>query len=233
MEKKVVHRGGFSATLLSGDSITIPTGWWHAAYNNEVTVSLNNLEVTSWDLPEILYWGLAFQLDWLNLPYERDPERKRRLAWAKGSFNIGPGLTELLAYASREVFPGQGFIRSLSFDRWAVQQEDMGTQQVLAAPKYEDITLVQRQGAWLAVLVKALSAHSRIATATLDSQGEKRHLQGWSKRFVLTVSDWVRKRMKPVDGSSGGDTGKSGKRKSVGVEASKTGKKGRKSRKGK
>jgi hypothetical protein len=227
MGNKVMERRGFSVTLLSGESVTIPTGWWHAAYNNEVTVSVNNFEVTSWDLPEVLYWGLTFQLDWLNLCRENDEERKRRLAWAKGSFNIGPGLTDLLAYASREVFPGQGFKRGQSCDRWTVQEEDTGTN-VLAAPLYEDINLVQRQGAWLAVLVKALSAHSRIGPSTKDYLGEKRHLQGWSKRFVLAVSDWIRKRMKPVHAISGGDTGRSGKRKSGGVEAGKKGKKGRK-----
>jgi hypothetical protein len=227
MGKKVVQREGFSVTLLPGDSVTIPSGWWHAAYNNEVTASVNNLEVTSWDLPEILYWGFVFQLDWLNLPNEGGDERKSRLAWAKGSFNIGHGLTELLAYASREVFPGQGFKLGLSHDRWAAKPED----KVVAAPQYEDISLVQRQGAWLAVFVKALAAHSRIApgTAKLDSLGEKRHLQGWSKLFVHSLSSWVQQLMKTVPGSIGGDTGSLGKRKrGGGKKAAKKGRKGRK-----
>lgn len=193
-------------TLSPGQSVTIPTGWWHAAYNHVATVSVNNLEVTSWDLPEVLYWGFTFQLDWLNLPNEEiGGERHRRLAWAKGSFNIGPHLTSVLAYASREVFPGEGFIFSKTIDRWAALPEKTLTP-LQAAPLYEDIALVQRQGAWLAVLLKALSAYSRVAAATpstlRDNPGEKRHIQGWSKRFVQTLANWVLQRMKPVDRKS-------------------------------
>eukprot|EP00798_Chlamydomonas_sp_ICE-L_P027923 gene27923-2529_t len=194
----VQSKEGFTVTLTAGQSITVPSLYWHAAYNHEVTLPINNLEVTAWDVPEVLLNTFRMQAGWLEQSAAKllNNTYNANLLWYRGTFYMGAFLLDgVLSLASRKVFGRSGFKTELSttskFKVVCVDNTDNGV--------IVDTELLSKRGAWLAVLAMAIKQHARVLTlikvADEDTlRGRKRCITGWTADVTNSLSKWTQER---------------------------------------
>lgn len=163
LQALAVTRGGFAVTLKAGDWVTIPSLWWHAAFNSVATVSINNSVITAERAAEIFFNAALLGIRRQN----GQDVRLRHTA----TMTLCPGLLRVMHLAAEEMFPGRGFTivdgKVTPGDKFSPH---FG---VDASEGARDVDDVASWGAWLGLFSAGIQLLAQNAAGTGKRSGTK------------------------------------------------------------
>lgn len=198
----VLEQGGMAVRLQEGQHISVPPGWWHAAYNHSPTVSVNNIELTWWEYPRTLYSTFKMQLAYLNQVVRN--EVNGNLQFYRGSFTLSENLVgDLLEWTGRQAFPG-GFHPH-------IQKHDKKNTQYSVARAKDECDLMEggndtddhmlKKAEYMFFLNKAIITAKKMMDfrknttpaqkLLLKEENKSRCVLGWSEGFGDSLARWL------------------------------------------
>jgi hypothetical protein len=186
LKKIVEERGGKVVLLQAGDYVTIPMLDWHAAYNHERTFSVNNVELSIWDIPKLLHHTIVMNFD--------KAKGATNMDWFKGTQNVGSGILAFLVHSSNVAFPGAGLqIEMVGKELKVIVKGRNATQYPPVVPFQQEMQLLERRGAWMSYLSKSLELSNEMEDFCKEKgYTTARMIQGWSRKFRDGIARWLK-----------------------------------------
>lgn len=184
------ERGGKVVVLQAGDYVTIPMLDWHAAYNHERTFSVNNVELSIWDIPKLLHHTIVLNFD--------KARGATNLEWFKGTQNVGSEILAFLVESSHVAFPGAGLQiemvgKGKGKELKVIVKGGNATQYAPVVPFQQEMQLLERRGAWMSYLSKSLELSNEMEDFCKDKgYTPGRMIQGWSRKFRDGIARWLK-----------------------------------------